>query len=1226
MSSWFSAHTHSHFSALDGMARVPDIVAKAAQMGQPAVGLTDHGVMAGAVQLYTSAKKHGIAPFVGVEAYLLDPNATLDDKKPQRYHVGLLSLNLAGYQGLIGLVNASHTRPRFSRFPRITLADLIDLAEDHAEDIALTTGCYFGLVQQRLVHESDTHALNTVRTYASLFPHTFVEVQHHNICHDQESEEQPLDDDDIVGALVDIADQLGLPVLATQDSHYLDQNDKAAHSLMKRMTYGGVEDEFPGDAFHIASAEWVAEHYDDDTWAKVEEGSEHLLDLHALSIPALDTFTAHVPEIVKRPERVIARLCIEALDDYEPAHRKRKKYEERLQYELDIINDLGMAGYFMIVRNYVEWCNDKGICIEARGSANGSLVCFLLGITQVDPIKWKLLFDRFLSRDRIKPPDIDMDVEDVARGRLMGYLHRTFDTLQIGNWSGLGIRDDGGGSVLQTYKTYLARQTDDKEERALIYKTIESVDDVQRIDKRDHRGLVRLGKMNVYRSYGVHASGLLLSGSDQRIDDYVPRMLVASSDTHVSQFAQEDVEQLGYLKLDVLGQVVLTVMRTCQELIGRDDPTDFSWIPENDAAACKILREGRTENGIFHFEGYALRDDQRVLTPTGWVPISAMHAGCPVVDPDGGVCYVDGVYPQGVREMNLVTLHDGTEVVATDDHLWNYRLNNGRVLTGTTADLKRLLSDTTYQPKLVDFTPSDLGKQGAVLPVDPYVLGLLIGDGCLTNPSVVRYSSGDIETVNAIANKSGLVAHKDTGYSWWFSPSVKRANNNLLDGLKRLGLMGKGARDKRVPKEYLWAPVDVRLEVLRGLMDSDGCAKANGSMAYTTISDGLADDVEFLVRSLNGKCKRTVNETRQEGRIVILDSIRFARPTVPFRLARKAARVRSTNRHRGWGIKSIVRIDEAPATCIAVSSKSQCFITEGFTVTHNTKAKGGRQMGIRSTMDAVLATGLFMPGAMDTGQTDLYLHRRKDREAREKVTYIHPIFEAALKDTYGAVVFQEQVINIMRGLGMSVEGINTFFKVVKSSGAGAVAANNKRIAQVRDEFDDLCRQAGISESDIDRAWESTAGFVAYGFNRAHATGYGLRSYRCSYLKAHYPLEFMAALLQANAGRDKEILYVREARRIGIRILSPDVNISTVSWTLDRKAKAIRKGLLSIKGVGMAAAESLVDNAPYESIQDLIDRTDSRAVTGGKQYAKDGTLNGVLAKLLDANALRSIHDG
>ena len=179
--------------------------------------------------------------------------------------------------------------------------------------------------------------------------------------------------------------------------------------------------------------------------------------------------------------------------------------------------------------------------------------------------------------------------------------------------------------------------------------------------------------------------------------------------------------------------------------------------------------------------------------------------------------------------------------------------------------------------------------------------------------------------------------------------------------------------------------------------------------------------------------------------------------------------------------------------------------------------------------------------------------------------------------------------------------------------------------EVRKEFDDLCRAAGIADKDMDKAWDSTAGFVSYGFNRAHATGYGLRSYRCAYLKAHYPLEFMTALLQVWAGRDKETLYVREARHMKIRILPPDVNISGVVWTLDRKAKAIRRGLLSIKGVGVAAAENIADNAPYTSMQDLIDRTDSRAVTGGKSYAKDGTLNGVLAKLRDANALKSIID-
>ena len=290
-----------------------------------------------------------------------------------------------------------------------------------------------------------------------------------------------------------------------------------------------------------------------------------------------------------------------------------------------------------------------------------------------------------------------------------------------------------------------------------------------------------------------------------------------------------------------------------------------------------------------------------------------------------------------------------------------------------------------------------------------------------------------------------------------------------------------------------------------------------------------------------------------------------------------------------------------------------------------TKAKGGKSMGIKSTKDAIIATGLFMPGAMNTGQTELYLDRRRNIELRGKVKYIHPAFEKALKDTYGTVIFQEQVINIMRGLGMSIDGVNVFFKIVKSSGAGAVEENNKRLDKMREEFNELCLAAGIHDKDVQKAWDSTAGFVSYGFNRAHATGYGLRSYRCAYLKAHYPLEFMAALLQSWAGTDKEALYVREARRIGIRILPPDVNISGASWTLDRKYKAIRRGLVSIKGVGVGAADSIASNAPYVSVSDLISKTDTRAVTGGKTYAKDKKLNGVLAKLESAGAFKSLQE-
>ena len=922
MSRWWSAHTHSQFSALDGMSKVPLIVQKAAEMEQPAIAITDHGNMAGAVQLYKAARKHDILPFIGVEGYLLDPQSEVelggkDSSKIDRFHIGLHALNLDGYRGLMRLVNKSHTRPRFNRFPRFTLDDLTQLSEECGDDISLMTGCYFGYVQQSLVRDGYEKAANITRMYASLFPHTFVEVQHHSICHDEADSaagHKILTDDDIVNAMTMIADEVGLPMIATQDSHHLDQNDKVAHELMKRMAYGGTDPEFPGDSFHVASDEWVAEHYDPKVWARVEEGCDALLDLNDIVIPALDTFKVHVPALVKNPLAALKRICVERLESYEPAQKRMGAYEERLLHEFSVVSALDMGGYMMLVRNYVEWCADKGICIEARGSANASLICFLSGITQVDPLVWGLdenAFSRFLSVDRIKPPDIDMDVEDVARDRLIAYLLRTFDSVQIGTWAKLGVRDDGKGSVLVSYQSYLGRQIkeeyDEKRKAATDKRSIEgqkksalasmyartqTMGGVKQHYPDDYPALKRLGNMGgVYKSYGVHAGGVLLSGDSQRIADYVPTMLVASSDTTVSQFDMDDVEHLGFLKLDILGQTSLTVMRKCQEMIGRDDPTDFSWIPKDDTEACKILREGRRDNGVFHFE--------------------------------------------------------------------------------------------------------------------------------------------------------------------------------------------------------------------------------------------------------------------------------------------------------------------AP-----------------------TKSRGGKELGIRSTKDAILGTALYMPGPKDSGQTDLYIARRRDTALRAKVKYLHKAFEVALKDTHGAVVYQEQVIQIMRGLGMSIEKINVLYKILKDSGDGAVERNAKRLSEIRSEFDSLCKAGGLNESDTEKAWQTTAGFFAYAFNKAHSAGYGIRSYRTAYLKAHYPLEYMTALLQAWAGKDKEAIYIREARRLGIRILPPDVNSGSVTWSLDAKRKAIRRPLLSIKGIGLSAADALATHAPYESIEDLIERTDS-SVTGGILYKKEGKMNGVLAILRDAGALRSL---
>jgi DNA polymerase-3 subunit alpha len=929
MSNFFHAHCHSNYSPLDAMSEVKELVRKAVMNKQPALALTDHGLMSGIVKLYKECKAAGIKPFPGIETYLIDPE--MDDwetppkgAKVKRYHVGLLALDEEGYKALVKFSSMTHTRPRFSRFARCTIADLYTLGKQHGEHLALTTGCYFGLVQQRLVNNGPEAARKAIEFYATAFPHTFVELQHHNITHDDGKT-----DDWIVEQLVEIADDLGLPVIATQDAHYCDQPQKQAHQLMKRMSYGSAEDEFPGDSFHLASTEWVSEHYTDEQWELIEDGMSDLLSLNNVSIGPLDNYKIDLPKIkgVGDPLDYIDEVASDRLDELEQKNPFVKAqlddYEGRLGYELSVIEKLGMAPYFVIWVLFVQWCRSNGIAIEARGSANGSLVCYLLGITQADPIKWGTMFERFLSPDRTKPPDVDMDIEDLERPYAINHLLYQYDAVQIGTFGRLGItvNDDGEetGSIMVTWKAWkrtectaiattrweqgkLEKKGDIERYAQGIfqkkYAGVNEVDDVKNISHWEWRGLRQIDQMGtVYKSYGVHAGGVLLSGEHVKIEDWIPTMLVASSDTRVTQYDMHDVEEFGLLKMDVLGQATLRSMKLANALIDpKNDPTDFDWIEDDDLVACSLLREGRLNTGIFHYEGW-------------------------------------------------------------------------------------------------------------------------------------------------------------------------------------------------------------------------------------------------------------------------------------------------------------------------------------------TKSKGGKELGIKTTMDAILGQALYMPGCMDVApgmtvsQKDLYISRRKSVARRKSVRYLHPAFEDALQTTYGAVVFQEQVIQIMRNLGMDIAGINKFFAVVKDSGRGSHERNVERMREVRQQFDSLCRKAKI---DPDEAWKQTASFVSYGFNRAHATGYGIRSYRTAYMKAHHPLEFMTGLLQTWAGRKKEPLYISEARRIGIRILPPDVQVSGPTWTIDPNYnQAIRKGLVTISGIGVPTAEQIASAAPFESVQDMVGRLPARAMSGGKKYLETGIPSGIIGKLLDAGALESL---
>ena len=884
-SSFWHLHAHSHFSAGDALPTVEQMVNTVKILGQPALAITDHGNMAASVQLYQHAKKAGIAPFPGEEFYV---KRDVKDKKAPRFHVGIVAFTTEGYEALVRLSSLSYERSHFHHKPHVDFADFAEWSDRGWTDgFALTTGCFFGMVQQTLMDKGQRAAGHLIGMLANWFPHTYVEIQHHNIDHDEEG----YTDHELSEEMATLAFDMGLPMVITQDAHYCSPDDKPQHETLKRLVSWGEDSDdavFPGDSFHLADERFVKSHYNGvGQWGMWERGMEGLNDLrakHSLIIPELETYHYNVPIVTAgAPLDELEQLCIQAFDDiaYQHSQRGKPRYEDRLAEELDVVRATNMAGYMMLNKMICDWMNEQGIFFETRGSASGSLVCYLLGITQVDPIKEGLRYERFLSKDRTKPPDIDLDVEDSRRGEVLDMLDQSFNVCQIGTWAEYGInKETRGGSLFVSYLSRLRKNSTPPS----VVGGFKSVDDLPQDDYRD---LMALDKHDVFKSYGTHAGGLVITSTRDEFDRLIPTMLVASSDTKVTQYEMDDVEALGMLKEDILGQISLTTMRRATELLGRDPKDGWDWIPLDDKATYREIRKQNVD-GVFQLEGWTNK--------------------------------------RGCREMKPKTLKDLVHLVS-----------------------------------------------------------------------------------------------------------------------------------------------------------------------------------------------------------------------------------------------------------------------------------------------------LYRPATMETGMKDAYVNRRAGWEG---VPERHEILTKAMKETYGIPVFQDQVITVLREIGFTPEDLTAFLKAVKASNENI--GNAAQVIQGYQEmFGDLATQSGFSQADLTFTWEAIQGFSKYGFNKAHAATYGRRAYRMAYLKTNHPLEFHAALLQTWAGRQKERDYILATKEAGIKMLGPDVNISGKLWSIDRDRGAIRKGLLSVKGVGDKAAQEIEDNGPFDSMEDLIRRCDARAVNGGKNYSKDGTLNGVLGKLKDAKALRSI---
>lgn len=615
---WWHTHAHSRYSVNDAMPSVEAMVAKAKQMGQPALGLTDHGTMAGAVDLYQACRKAGIVPFPGSELYFVPETARYRSNRASRktkatmYHLGVLAYTTVGYRNLVRLSTATHHNHHYK--PLADYQMLAQLAEDgHTEGLAVTTGCFFGYLTQTLLTAGEEPAIQFLHTLASWFGDSvYVEVQNHHIDHEI-GREDGVDDEELADALVGLADAAGLPVVISQDSHYLELDDRADHDGLKRLVAFGPDPDdavFPGDGFHLCDARWIADHHGERRLARGMEGLGDLLGRHTLEIGVLDSYSYSVPEVVAEPQRAMEQRCSAALEGLFAPSAVPPRYLHQLREETAVIRASGMAGYLMLVAQVTDWMRAHRVLFQTRGSAAGSLVCYLLGISNVDPLKWGLRFERFLSSDRTKPPDVDLDVAHDRRDELLEMLNLRFTAHQIGTWATYSLNDtedEFGGTQRGSLRVRYFTAAGKKDEGATSWAEVPSAD-------KDM--LTSLSARGLYKGMGTNAAGIVLTSTQAEFEALVPMAYMArgSGSAMVTQYGKDQIEALGLVKLDALGLKTMTVLDRTMKLLELD-PSRLADIEYHDGPSYQLIRSGHTD-GIFQLEGRATTRGLRDLAPT----------------------------------------------------------------------------------------------------------------------------------------------------------------------------------------------------------------------------------------------------------------------------------------------------------------------------------------------------------------------------------------------------------------------------------------------------------------------------------------------------------------------------------------------------------------------------------------------------------------------------------
>jgi DNA polymerase III subunit alpha len=634
MANFTHLHVHSHYSLLDGLPKIDEILDHVKKLGMDSCALTDHGVLYGVIEFYKKAKERGIKPIIGVEAYVAfekmqEKRPGIDDK---RYHLILLAKDKEGYRNLVKLVTKAHLEGFYYK-PRIDH----QLLAQHSKGLIGMSACLQGEIPQLILRKKIKEAEELAKKYLGIFGegNFYLEIQHHpNI------QEQKI----INEGLIAISKTTGIPLVATCDSHYLKPEDAEAQDILMLINTGADPNDperlsMKNEDLSMKSPDEMQEFFKDIPEAI--ENTQKIADLCNFEFELGKTTLPQYPSLPegKTAEQYLEELCYERLPNKYPEPfdtAQGKAVSDRLEYELSVIEKTGFAGYFLIVQDYVNWAKQNRIVVgPGRGSAGGSIVAYILNITNIDPLRYNLLFERFLNPERISMPDIDMDFTDRRRDEVLNYLSEKYgkdhvaQIITFGTMAARAVIRDVGRAMALPY-SYCDKVAKMIPFGLTLEQTLSGVAEFRELYLSDQsaKRLIDLAKKleGVARHASTHACGVVISA--ERLDNVVPLQHPTQNDESiVSQYEMHSIEDLGLLKMDLLGLKNLTIIEDTLARIYaiHNEKVDIEKIPLNDKETFKLFQQAETV-GVFQLESDGMRRYLKELKPTDLEDIIAMVA------------------------------------------------------------------------------------------------------------------------------------------------------------------------------------------------------------------------------------------------------------------------------------------------------------------------------------------------------------------------------------------------------------------------------------------------------------------------------------------------------------------------------------------------------------------------------------------------------------------------